>query len=75
MKAIVNIILTAFVIGLIKGCILAPLYLIFAPFVTAYQWRTLSLHKVVKFEFVSLWHTLCDDWRTGCRAIWFNLVK
>lgn len=38
MKKFINIIGTVVFIVILKGCILAPIYLTFAPIVTAYRW-------------------------------------
>ena len=77
MKKIVNVLVTVFVIGILKGFIVAPIYLIFAPFVTAWKWgfRWSSVKCAIPFEYKCVWHTLRNDWRDGCEAFIFNLSK
>ena len=76
MKKLTNIIATIFVIVLLKGCIIAPLWLCVDPFVTAYQWGGMSkLRYSIPFCFKSVWHTLSTDWQDGCAAFIYNLNK
>lgn len=75
MKKCINIIMTIIVIVILKGCVLAPIYLLFAPFVTAYKWgfRWTSVKAAIPFEYRCVWHTLCNDWKNGCAAFIFKL--
>ena len=77
MKKFVNIILTIFAIVILKGLIVAPLYLLIAPLVTAYN-RGFNLRHILMdypFEASCVWHTLRNDWRDGCEALIFELEK
>lgn len=75
MKKFINIIGTVVFIVILKGCILAPVYLTFMPIVTAYRWgfRWNTIKSAIPFEFRCVWHTLCYDWRAGCEALIFNI--
>lgn len=75
MKKLVNIFVTFFVIIIGKGCIIAPVYLIFAPFVTAYRWNGVfrKYFAALRFEFTCVIHCLSDDWYAGCKEFVFNL--
>lgn len=76
MKTIVNVIATAFFICLLKGGIIAPLYLLVAPFVTAYKWGSMRhLRVAIPFEIKCVWHCLRNDWRDGCKAFVFDIEK
>lgn len=71
MKKLINIIMTVFIIVILKGCVLAPIYLTYAPIVTAYRWgfSVRTLCRTIPFEFRSVWHTLRNDWRDGCNGM------
>lgn len=75
MKKFVNIILTIFAIVILKGLIVAPLYLLIGPLVTAYKWGfTLrDIRMAYPFEVRAVWHTLRNDWHDGCEALIFEL--
>lgn len=77
MKKTINVFVTFCVIVLLKGFIMAPVYLCFAPFVTACQWgfRMSTVKCAIPFEFKCVWHTLQSDWRDGCETIIFDLSK
>lgn len=77
MKKFINILGTVFFIVIVKGCFFAPIYLTYAPIVTAYHWgfSLRHLRMAIPFEYRSVWHTLRNDWRDGCEALFFNLAK
>lgn len=76
MKKLVNIVMTIIIIVVLKGCVIAPLYLCVSPFVTAYRWGGMRhLRHSVPFEVKCVWHTLSQDWHDGCAAFIFNLNK
>ena len=77
MKKFINVFATVLVIVILKGCAIAPVYLCFAPIVTAYRWgfRLSSIKAAILFEYKGVWHTLCNDWRDGCEAFVFDVTK
>ena len=73
MKKIVNIIVAVLHITIM--CLLAPIYLLIQPVVTAHQWGGIwkRYRYALPFEVRCVWHTLRDDWRMDCQAIVFEL--
>lgn len=75
MKKCINIIMTIFVIVILKGCIMVPVYLCIAPIVTAISWGSLRyLMNATRFEIMCVWHNIRDEWRMGCDAMVFKLA-
>ena len=73
MKRIINIIVTFFVFVILKGCIIAPLYLCYQLIVTIYRYWRGHLWCAIRFEILCVWHTLRNDWHDGCKAIVFEV--
>ncbi len=77
MKRLVNVLMTFIVIVIIKGCVIAPLYLTVSHFTTWWAWGhdRCNLWLATRFEYKRVWRTLCSDFRDGCNAFIFNLNK
>ena len=75
MKKFINIIVTVFLVVILKGCILAPIYIVIAPIVTSIRWGMTrkAICCAFPFEIRCVWHTLRNDWRDGCNAMVFDL--
>ena len=74
MKKTINIIVA--VLHIVIMCLFAPIYLLYAPVITAVRWggfRKYYLRYALPFEVRCVWHTLRDDWRMDCEAVIFEL--
>jgi len=75
MKKIVNVLVTLFVIVLKYG-VLAPIYLLYAPIVTALRWGGIrKLRYTLPFEVRCVCHSLRDDWREWTEGFIFDLSR